>query len=1344
MILPRSWSPVVVRSALARSVGSLLVVVACSAANNAAEQAVAPYEAAAADTPEALQAERDKWQAEALRHYEEEKFAEAIRAAENMLAIERRWLGEDHPDVVGSLEFLAEVWAASENWDAAEARWSEAIAWREKNIGAAHWQTVDARLALENVRLLRSLDAAQRARLRDARAANNEVLRLYGEGRYADALALGAEALEINTAILGDRHRDIATLLNNLGVLHNSLGDVAAARRDHERALAIRQEILNDEHPVLAESFSNMGALLQAMGDFAAAKTFAEQALRIRKAAFGEDDPLVALSLNNLGAILAETGDYAVARLYYEQALAINRRVFGEEHSDTARSLNNLGSLLQETGDPVAARPYYEQALAINRKILGEEHPDTALSLNNLGFLLQAMGDYTAARPLYDQALAIRRKVFGEEHPDVAQSLNNLGHLLSETGDAVAARAYYEQALSINRKMLGEDHPAVADALNNLGTLLHQSGDYPAARPYFEQSLAIRRKALGEEHPDVALALNNLGGLFEATGDYAAARVHYERALATNREVFGEEHAATALSLNNLGALFSATGNSAAARRYYEQSLAINKKVLGENHPDTALSLNNLAYLLQSTGDHDAARPYYEQALAIRRKVFGEEHPSVAQSLSNLGVLLSESGDALAAQAHYEQALEIRRKVFGEDHPDVAQSLTNLGYLKQESGDYSGALPYYERALKIKEKNFGQRHVSYAQGLNNLAVLYAVMGDEGQAEPLFREGLEIVAELQEAVAVVQDEPSQLAYGRRVQHFLDCYLSVLLARDNGAETAYQAALRWKGATVVRQRAARLAAQSDELAPTFAELESVVRQWSTMMKATPRGDLQIWNDRLEGLSQRKEELSANLSRSSAAFRAGTQPIRLEDLQTSLGDGAVLVDYVEFWRLRQMRGQPGAIVQRSLAAFLIQPGKEVRVCDLGDTASINQLVDQWRAGYGQSAEAQAAGSDLRARIWEPLGLEIGGATTVLVSPDGALGRLPFAALPGESPETFLIEDFRIALVPVPRLIPALVGEKDDRSFEKEFLLLGGVDYDRRDATTHLEHSADDLLAVARSRGAARDTASGQRWDALPGAEAETTSIGALYREFGGLSDDALVNLRGPAATEEHFRTLASRCRRLHLATHGFFAVADKKSALASDFDARAGEDLRRDRFEQIPGYNPGLLSGLVLAGANNPPELPSDIADFANLSEDGILTAEEVAFLPLGGVELVVLSACDTGLGETAGGEGLLGIQRAFHVAGARSTVATLWKVSDSATQRLMTMFYRNVLQGKQSKLDALRNAQLELLRDLRDPEAGERLAMELSRGADAPADGATVAHGAPYIWAAFTLSGDWRKQ
>lgn len=233
----------------------------------------------------------------------------------------------------------------------------------------------------------------------------------------------------------------------------------------------------------------------------------------------------------------------------------------------------------------------------------------------------------------------------------------------------------------------------------------------------------------------------------------------------------------------------------------------------------------------------------------------------------------------------------------------------------------------------------------------------------------------------------------------------------------------------------------------------------------------------------------------------------------------------------------------------------------------------------------------------------------------------------------------------------------------------------------------------------------------------------IKEIFTELFEPDSDQIKMLKQADATEQAFRESAPQFYNLHLATHGFFAQAEKKSALTPDANRLEQQRLYSERDRMIRGFSPGLLSGLVFSGANRKPELNKD---------DGILTADEIASLSLDGVNLVVLSACETGLGEVAGGEGLLGVQRAFQVAGASSTVASLWEVGDVATRRLMERFYRNYWQKEMGKLDALREAQLYLLRHPEAVRGDSRVSaksIELKRLS-------------PQFWAAFQLSGDWR--
>jgi tetratricopeptide (TPR) repeat protein/CHAT domain-containing protein len=1411
-------------------------------------------------------AERDRLWNEAQQLRGAGKLVDAAETGERMLAIERKWLGADHVDIVVSLEWLADVYERAENWNAAEVKRKDAFAWREKHRGQDHWETVNARLALENVAIQRKLSADQRAELATAQTAAQEMARFHAAGRYADAVPSAQHALAIRTKLLGENHRDTATSMNELAETYRMAGDLAQAIRLHEQALAVRKAVVGEKHPDTAFSLNNCAMSYYSQGDYARAVPLYEQALAIIRQAQGEKNVNAALIINNLAELYRTRGDYARARPLYEQALAIHKEVLGEKHSNTALSLNNLAVLFQTQGEYARAAALQEQALAIYKEVSGAKHPNTALSLCNLGVLYQAQGNYARAESsykeslaiyqatlgdkhtstaatmcclaelyrvkgdyplavgLHEQALAIRKQVLGEnhfetaqsinflamayyaqgnysralplfekalsivkaslgeKHPSTAESLSNLAEFYREHGDYARAKPLYEQALAIFREVFGEKHVGTALCLNNLALLCQTQGDYARAESLHEQALAIYKELFGEKHPDTALCINNLALLYQMQGDYARAAPLCEQVVAIYKEVMGEKHVHTALSLNNLGELYRAQGDYARARPLFEQAVAIYKEVLGEKHPSTALSINNLAILYQTQGDYSRAAslseqvlaiykevmgekhintalslnnlaeiyrsqgnpqralPLFEQALAIYEEVLGEKHPSTALSLNNLAMCYQMQGDYDRALALNTRALAIYKEVLGEKHPSTALTLNNLAEVHKAQGDFAHAIAMLEQALAINKAALGDKHPSTALNLNNLAVYHELQGDFPRAVPLFEQALAIMSDHLEASAMVLTEQQQLTYRRHLRWYLDGYLSSILQTEADGASAYRAVLGWKGATIVRQRAARIAADSPELAPLFADLQSTTRNWAALFsaKSDNSADLQ---QRLADLTAKKDKLEADLSRKSSAFLAATKKITLEDFVASLPADAALVDYLEFLYSEPSKTKTGQLDwRRSMLAFVVRPGEPVKMFNLGEVAPVTEAIDTWRLGYGMSSDAQQAGKRLRELIWQPLLPAIGDAKLVFISPDGALGRLPFAALPGEKVGSYLLEDHRLALVPVPQLLPALVDDSGRKQLAKELLLVGGVDYD------HQSTAAPPPTALAsagpwrpwhqRPEELVRAQTPNGRWNFLKGSEAEVAFIKDLYQRSTQRPRIAeqIVELRGPAATKAQFCALAPQCYILHISTHGFFATPAAQSALAA-----APVDQRKDpgnsfdgRFEAVHGFSPGLLSGLVLAGANDPSAPPTDSTQ--QIPDDGYLTADEISFLPLGGAQLVVLSACETGLGEVAGGEGLLGIQRAFQVAGARTTIATLWKVNDQATRRIMEEFYRNYLDKEKqlSTLDALREAQLWALRN---PDL-------VPRGADAPPTEANHSHLSPEFWAAFTLSGDWR--
>ena len=974
-----------------------------------------------------------------------------------------------------------------------------------------------------------------------------------------------------------------------------------------------------------------------------------------------------------------------------------------------ADELNTKVVQLYRVGRSREALPLAQEGFKIRQQILGLEHQDTAQSLFNLAAQYDAIGEYAKAELQYRQALEVRKRILGENHPDYAKSLNYLGLLYKGQGDFRRAERMLRQALEISKKVLGENHPDYATSLNNLGNLYLVESDYSRGEPLLLQALEIRKKVLGENHPDFAESLNSLGRLYLAESDYSRAEP---------------------LLL---------------------QALEIRKKVLGENHPDYATSLDNLGILYLVQRDYARAEPLLLQASAICKKVLGENHPEYASCLNHLAARYICQGDYSRAERLLLQASAIWKKALGENHPDYAERLNNLASLYHAEGHKAHTELVYRQILEIQNKVLAENQSDNGVNLNIMTSLFRAQASYARAEPLYRQAASIVRKHLETTAVIQSERQQLAMLQQNRDYLDKYLGLAMdgnylrsATDSGqySEPAYRESLAWKGMVVRRNRLARAAAQSPELAANFSHLQCVATELTRLAWATPDPRQEVnWRQRVARLSAEKEQLEADLSARSAEYRQAMRAISLEDLQGALSEDSVLIDFVE-------------CQHDLLLAFVVAPGRPVVMVPLGAVQPINEAIETWRVTFGMSAEGARAARLLRERLWAPLEEKLHGAKIVLVLPDGALSRLPFGALPGKRPGSYLIEERVFAVVPVPQLIPQLVQEEGRKQLRKKLLLLGNVDYDATPAQGRIGFQPVSKDPSNRSGDDRRDDASTLfspsvpsgtlHFGPLPGTESEIAAIEELGRREAG--SEGVTTLRKSQAGKEAFLAEARRHGYLHLATHGFCIEEKVRVPVMGSREARPFDEILRG--PEAGGTYPALLSGLAMAGANRVAEQqPSPPAPLPSTGEgsDGILTAEEIGTQNLDGVQIVVLSACESGLGKQASGEGLLGLQRSFQSAGARSVVASLWSVDDAATKTLMVAFYTNLWEKKMPKLAALRQAQLTMLREY-DPKAGKLRGPGGVRPVDPDKLAAAREAGrkqlSPFYWASFVLSGDWK--
>ena len=1200
-------------------------------------------------------------------HYQGD-YARAEEYYLRTLEIRRSVLGESHPDFASSLENLSVIYSAEGDYTKAEGYFLRALEIKKSVLGESH---PDVAWTLENL-------------------ANN----YYDQGNYAKAEDHFLQSLEIRRTVLGESHPDFAWSLENLAVIYSTQGDYGKAEEYFLLALEIKRSVLGESHPDFTWSLENLAALYNTQGDYAKAEENFLRALEIKRSVLGESHPEFARSLENLAALYNTQGDYAKAEKYYLRALEIWRTVLGESHQDFALSLENLANNYRAQGDYPKAEEYNIQALEIRRSVLGEMHPAFASSLNNLAVNYYDQGDYAKAEAHYMSALEIWRNVLGESHPNFASCLYNLAINYDAQSDYARAEEYYLRALDIRRSVLGELHPDCASSLTGLAVNCTYQGDYTKAKECYLRALEIRRSVYGESHPAVAKSLANLAIYYSEQGDYNKAEEYYFRALEISRSVLGESHPDFAKSLNNSAINYYDQGDYAKAEEYHLRALDIWRSVLGESHPNFASSLNNLANIYFAQSDYARAEEYSLWALEIRRSVLGELHPDFAKSLNNLALIYNNQGNFYVAEEYHLRALEIWRSVLGESHPNFALSLENLAVNCSDQGDYSIAEEYYLRALEIRRSVLGESHPDFAKSLKNLANNYSAQGDYAKAVDYRRRHLALERQLiAESFVGMTAHQRSLFWELKNDAFASVAdLAVSAPEEKGVGAlAYDGLLFGKGLLLSSSREldeAVLATGDSVLLVAYEELKASRRM---LTKLQSEGDANpALLDFHEARAERNEKL---ISQDVGAYQAMQERLGMDwkDVRGGLQKGEAAIEFGSYWSDADSTVHyAGFVVTRSTKRPIVVHLFSERDLDL-----------KWAelAAFGPEVLYRQINKDLGrayAHIWEPLEAHLAGIETVYYSGAGLLNQFPLHALYQEVEGTrqYVLDRFDIRPLSTTRLIAEGLHRRS-APLENDLLALGGLNYDALPKVEALPAAGQDELAFASvsQRLLTDPTLRGgevEKWGYLEGTRKEVEALQDSLTEA-HWDVQTLTWSEGDEGSLKQ-RLQADPPAVLHLATHGY---AFPNPYAETNFD---GTEKQRTQYRI--GEDPLVRTGLILSGGNHA-WMGSDTLTTLT-GEDGVLTAAELANMNLLETGLVVMSACETGLGEANGMEGTMGLFRGLKLAGVEEVVQSFWGVPDAETKELMALFYGQLAQSL-NPAAAFRSAQEEMRNNYPDEPA-----------------------------------------
>jgi len=1147
-----------------------------------------------------------------------------------------------------------------------------------------------------------SMLSCQKAELQKAEELNAQVLQLYQQGQYDQAIPLALEALRLRERALGPDHPDVASSLNNLAALYQAMGAYSQVEPLYQRALKIVEARLGPDHPYVATSLNNLAALYQAMGAYGQAEPLYQRALKIREAKLGPDHPYVATSLNNLAELYKAMGAYGQAQPLYQRALKIREAKLGPDHPDVANSLNNLAALYQAMGAYGQAKPLYQRALKIVEAKLGPDHPDVAISLDNLAGFYDDMGAYGQAERLYQRALKIREAKLGPDHPYVATSLNNLAALYQNMGAYGQAEPLYQRALKIFEAKLGPDHPDVANSLNNLAALYQAMGAYSLVEPLYQRALKIVEARLGPDHPYVATSLNNLAELYKEMGAYGQAEPLYQQALKIYEAKLGPDHPDVATSLNNLAGLYEAMGAYGQAESLFQRALKIREAQLGPDHPDIAQNLNNLALLYHTMGAHGQAEPLYQRALKIFEAKLVPNHPAVAASLNNLAGLYIDMGTYGQAEPLLQRALKILEAKLGPDHPNVAGSLNNLAGLYYNIGAYSQAEPLHQLALKIREAKLGPDHPTVASSLNNMIYLRGARGNLDKIMPVSKRLLRLDFQKYHTILPYLSEKRQLDYVQQNSPLSPLWPSLYVQYGRqAAELKPQISevlLNQKG-IVYEMLTSRTRSQKPSGTTLQDSLNSIRAQFANAYLAGPAvtRSLDQHLHYLQFLQAQQERLESQLARQGYESETPKTPITPTQLCQALPEDYALVDFWYFQKYNFVGEKKGwgtgqylaVVYQKNQAPEILQLGEadslDNRLNELRRTILTTKLDTTQTKQRHLTAEAviKVKGRQLYQQLFKPLLSALGDKKKVIICADGALHYLPFGVLVDEQ-NRYLVESYQFHYVSTGRELLKWKGASGKFASGKtnQAVIIANPDYDFVPSQRPVASVSSKYLGSESSDRRSREWR-GMRFDSLKYTGPEAAAIEALLKRY-----KIATKLYLKDQAKESVLKAVHSPHILHLSTHGFFLPAPEPT----NPPRATGPENFATTFRQGLVENPLLRCGLALAGANR--------AESIRDGDDGLATALEIAGLDLAETDLVTLSACQTGIGDLKGSEGLYGLHRSFLLAGAKTVLASLWSVPDLETKDLMIEFYRRYLSDeKMSKSEALRQAQLAVIEQLR---------------------------------------------
>ena len=1065
-----------------------------------------------------------------------------------------------------------------------------------------------------------------KARLKAASELFNAAIRKNFDKESVNNLIV--KTIKFDLKIDNNKTKALENDINELLVRTDELPDNHERRIDLLR-FAIRIAELNDQ-PKNIESYLN-------------------EILKQQKILYGEDAPVYHLTRTNLANFYVDYSEKfdEARKIYQESYFGVVEKELSNGHFEYVNNLNHIAKFYEETDQYEKAGETLELALDASRRKYDNRDQDYAVELEKIAALQIKIGQYEKAEKNLEETLDIlEEKKTPIANAYIAHTLITQAKLLSIKGEYDLAEYSIFKSDKIKSKT---DLPAIYtadDSEIDLAELYLNLGKYGSAESILNELIKVYKIRYGDNSRHITRPVTLLASLKLIQGDYSEAEKLSRNAYNTNESIFGKRSSKVSSALTVLADIYSTIGDYDKAENAYSEVISIQKEQFGSEHVELGRLFGNLALVkFYNNDDYKSVEELFLQAEKLIGKKLGSLSPAYAETLKNLAIINISNEKYNLATSYLNTAGKIWSDKIGRRNNVNSATVSILkGDIEYEKKNYSEADKYYQEAKKIYERLFSTDHPEYVKALSKLSRTHYMNGDKRKAKEYINEVLDNYQLFIRDYFKTLSEREKAKFWNTIKTDYEFYFTLVIAdqrRDNAAigdlfnKTLLSKALLLNSSKKTRE--AILNSGDEVLKETYNKW---INKKELLTYALSLSSEQLTQNEINtnSLSTEIELLEKELSQKSSIFSKANSDnqVTWRQIQSKLNPNEVAL---EMSRFRYFDHDfTDSVVY---AIFYLKPEKKSEP-ELILIRNGKDLESKYLKYYRNSIKFRVTDRFSYQNFWKPIEQRVGNLPKIFLSPDGVYNQINLEAIPTEN-DKYVLDNSNIVLVNNTKEIYSTRVQEPKKRDARIAMIFGDPEF----------YVSTKPGSPTQESGISRENA--EVISRLPGTRGEVKGLESLLNERGWKTDEYLSS----EATEEQLKKVDNP-RIMHIATHGFFQSDETKVAKAG-----------------ASSYiydNPLLKSGLLLTGAG-------DIFNQTKYNynvDNGILTAYEAMNLNLDQTDLVVLSACETGLGQVESGEGVYGLQRSFLVAGAESVIMSLFKVSDEATKELMVSFYDKWMQ------------------------------------------------------------------